>query len=986
MMGNSSAWSDRSGIEVAMTVSGDGVRLVSAGAQRGGWVAPQVLVGRDRELVELRGLLGDVVAGRGGVVWVEGEPGIGKSALIAAGLAEAPRLGCEMFWGSASELQLASLQPVLDALGVGRGSVDALRAPLAALLRGDGLAGVVTPRDVAAMLAEQVLILLDRLCAAGPVALVLDDAQWADEVSLSVWSRLGSAAGQMPLLLVGACRPVPQRAVVKTLRRDLTDRGARVVRLAGLPPARVAELVAELVAAGPGGRLGDRLAAAVGQAGGNPLYVREVVDALLLDGRIRVEHGVAELEGEGRLPDSLPAAIERRLEFLPEDARSLLRMAALFEPAFSVADLAVLTRASPTDLLMTVDEAITAGVLTGAGERLMFRHGLIRQALYQAMQASVRAAMHRQAAQALAKAGAPVERVAEQLLAGPQAVDRWTIDWVAAAAAALTLRAPRLAADLLQRVRAGSDVGDPWRERLDADLAAAFLMLGDNEQVERVAYPVLASSRDPAMIGRVAWTLGYALMRMGRYERTVEVNDQALALGVLPAVWTARLHAQQAMGLLAGGRYDEARAAAVLAETEGHQAGDRLAVAYALHALAMVEVRQRQLLVSPAEMIDRALAVLGDDHQATDLRLLLLINRAAWLLNVGRPVEAERAYGQVLRFAEQSATPPRLAGVRTQVSQANFWRGQWDEALAELKAADELPLDAESRLLARGMRALIAVHRDDRAFADSQLRGIENLELTVGKSGLYAGVLLVTAWASAAERDGQPAQALARLLGVFDPEATRQFPQLTVDSWVWLREVVRLALALGDRPTAAAATHACATDADRQARPATNAAAQHCKGLLGADPAQMCAAADTFHRIGYPLFQAQALEDAAVLQAEHGDLQDAQAAYLAAVNTYSDLDAAWDIIRADARLRPHNIHRGRRGPRARPTAGWESLTPTEQRIAALVAARESNADIAAQLLLSRRTVETHVSHILHKLKARSRIDIVREYTSATKLS
>ena len=167
-------------------------------AVAGGGVSPSVLVGRGQELAVLRALVARVVAGGGGVVWVEGEPGIGKSALIAAGLGEAERLGCQVFWGSASELQVVPLQAVLDALGVGRDSVDAARAPVAVVLRGEGLAGLVTPRDVAAMLAEQILILVDRLCAAGPVVLVLDDAQWADEVSLSVWLRLGAAALQMP--------------------------------------------------------------------------------------------------------------------------------------------------------------------------------------------------------------------------------------------------------------------------------------------------------------------------------------------------------------------------------------------------------------------------------------------------------------------------------------------------------------------------------------------------------------------------------------------------------------------------------------------------------------------------------------------------------------------------------------------------------------------------------------------------------------------
>src|SRR5262245_33345024 len=81
--------------------------------------------------------------------------------------------GCRLFWGWVSGLELVPLRARLEGWGVGGGWVDAVRAPLAGWLRGGGWAGVATPRDVAAMLAEQVLVLVDRLCGAGPVVLVL---------------------------------------------------------------------------------------------------------------------------------------------------------------------------------------------------------------------------------------------------------------------------------------------------------------------------------------------------------------------------------------------------------------------------------------------------------------------------------------------------------------------------------------------------------------------------------------------------------------------------------------------------------------------------------------------------------------------------------------------------------------------------------------------------------------------------------------------
>jgi DNA-binding CsgD family transcriptional regulator len=91
------------------------------------------------------------------------------------------------------------------------------------------------------------------------------------------------------------------------------------------------------------------------------------------------------------------------------------------------------------------------------------------------------------------------------------------------------------------------------------------------------------------------------------------------------------------------------------------------------------------------------------------------------------------------------------------------------------------------------------------------------------------------------------------------------------------------------------------------------------------------------------------------------------------------MQARWDIRRAEGRLRQHGIRRGVRGGRGpRATSGWEALTATEVKIAASVASGDSTSDIARGMFLSRRTVQTHISHILGKLDGKSRVDIVRE--------
>ena len=127
-----------------------------------------------------------------------------------------------------------------------------------------------------------------------------------------------------------------------------------------------------------------------------------------------------------------------------------------------------------------------------------------------------------------------------------------------------------------------------------------------------------------------------------------------------------------------------------------------------------------------------------------------------------------------------------------------------------------------------------------------------------------------------------------------------------------------------------------------------------------------------------PLLAAKALEAAAGEFIAAGDRDQARAAFIEAVETYSSLGAAADVARLQAVFRAHGIRRGPQSKHRQARSGWASLTPTESKVAALVVEGMSNPEIAAKLLLSRRTVATHVSHILKKLGVHSRTDIARE--------
>src|SRR6202453_4067950 len=170
-----------------------------------------VLAGRDDELALLNGLLRDLAQGSGNAVLIEGEPGIGKTALVRAALSaaaygfqahagghHASPGNRQVFWGAGDELgQELPLLPFLDALRVRGASANARRATIAGLLRGE----VATDRgaDVPAMLAEQLIALAADECAVRPAVIVIDDLHWADPASVKLWARLARTAGQVPL-------------------------------------------------------------------------------------------------------------------------------------------------------------------------------------------------------------------------------------------------------------------------------------------------------------------------------------------------------------------------------------------------------------------------------------------------------------------------------------------------------------------------------------------------------------------------------------------------------------------------------------------------------------------------------------------------------------------------------------------------------------------------------------------------------------------
>jgi len=939
---------------------------------------PPNWVGRGEELAVVRAGVEALSRGEGALIWVEGEPGIGKSSLVAEALAAGSAPEWDIGWGIAGKLtERLPLRVMLDCLQVRPGSPDPRRAHAADLLR-SLRQGLFADGDASVTGIELLVGLVDELSAAAPAVIVLDDLQWADDASLIVWHQLAASIGQLRLLLIGTCRPAPRRPEVQELRAAAIRHGGAVVTLGPLTETDVTALVTAMLGSPPG----DTLRQLTAQAAGNPLYVRELVDAMVRERALEIGPA-AEVSAAGeRLPASLAAVLTDRLGSVSAGAAQLLRTAALLGGRFAVTDLAVVLRRPASELAADVQEAVAAGIVTEHPNDpdLAFRHLLIQQALYESMPAALRTALHAEAARELAAAGADVLSVAQQLSAANKPGEAWARRWVVESGPALAIRAPQVGAEILRRELDATPAGDEARDGLMASLAWALLAAGSYQEAARQASRALTVMTDPVRRAETHWVLTRAQVSAGRSDDAIATMRQALASAELPAEWRARMLALLAMlQRAATGDLDATDATAIQALTAGEEAGDAFATAHALTDLWLTRSVRRDH-VAALEYIDRALRVLGDDPGHADLRSFAQDGCIFTLQNLDRWPQAEVTLRRVREASQRSGNPDRATWVTAAV--LRYWLGEWDDALAELGPDDaDAPglthsflRERWSALLLHGVSALIAGRRDERTAADQQLR--QGLALPIQTLADRENQdFLVAAHALALEQSGETHQAMARLAGMLP----RRDGEMTLVHQ-WLPDLVRLALAAGDRPMAQAAARACQAEAAAETHPArATVASLRCRGLLESDPDALTEAVAHYRALGPATELPGALEDLAVVLARSGREEEASTAFTEAVGLYEGLQARWDIRRAEGRLRPLGVRRGGRGQRAQRAAfGWAALTPTEVKIAVMVARGESTSDIARSMSLSRRTVQTYISHILAKLGVRGRVDIVRE--------
>ncbi|HEU5212627.1 MAG TPA: ABC transporter substrate-binding protein [Gaiellaceae bacterium] len=383
------------------------------------------LVGRGGELHLLSEVISGLLDGRGAIISITGEPGIGKSRLVAE--VEQRVAGVRFLTGHAVAYA-ASIPywPVRELLrgwlGLGVSDPEArvrleLRAELSHLLGEDGddaypfVAGLLglghEQYDLAGdAVQHETFYWIDRLvrAVAGERALcfVLEDLHWSDEATLALLEQLLPVVEQAPVGFVLVHRSDPDHAAWQ-----LIDRARRRFRRCfdelELEPRADAD-VRDLAETDAGGDLPDALALALAErTGGNPYFVGEAIRDLRERGALRHENGRLVLAGEAVIPTGLQAALQARLDRLDRDARVLITTAAVIGRSFG---LALLERLLPRmRLLPTLSELEWLQLLveerSGRAPEYRFRHGLVREAAYETLTGSARRDLHLQVAEAL---------------------------------------------------------------------------------------------------------------------------------------------------------------------------------------------------------------------------------------------------------------------------------------------------------------------------------------------------------------------------------------------------------------------------------------------------------------------------------------------------------------------------------------------------------------------------------------------------------
>ena len=905
--------------------------------------------GRDAELKAAGKHISTLIDGVGGVVVIEGPPGIGKTKLLTAFRMQADAAGVRPLFGESFEYQQAvPFAPLFMATLRAQppiGDAEALRR--------------VDHADSRYWVLHHLQEAVGAAASQAPLAIMLDDIHWADNSTLLALQSMTAGLADTRVLWVLSSRTCARPPAVDDTLRVLRDQGACFMRLGALSSEAVATIVQDAVSASAD----VSLLTLAARTRGNPFLLTELIHGLHEEDRIRVERGRATVTGDA-MPQRLTVTMQQRLDLLSAEARHVVQVASVLPDRFSADLLATLLERRPVGLISALEEAVRADLLADDGDRLRFRHGLLRQATRESLPGPLRRAMERQAATVLLESGAAPGEVAAQLARSAEVGDKIAIDALRRAAQSAGSD-PSTAADLSRRALELLPRDDPARGCVIAETVLLLNRATRYEEAQRLATTALSealSADDEAQV-----RLGLSSSLTNPPGRRAQENRRALQLAPVNDVTRARHRGWLAFNLMMDGQSSEVREAANAAMAAAAETDDKACRLLAEIALANQDCAEghTQRAVERLQSFDP----LVHGGNLTVVEQAAAIHRTNLLITVGLLDDAAAAVAEGLHAASRYRNGMALQHF-TQI------KGLLHLAAGQLSAAREviesLPAAARMRWTRIGCQlgmvtlARVAAHTGDREL----LRQI-NIEArdacqsggpAVRREGLAA--LAHLAW------DRGDIEEAGRRLG---PD----FSLLLTPMWPVDLDHIALAARVADASAdaelrARVLSAVDILDSDKPTAPLFNAIAQHARAILSHDVDALVDATSLLGSSPRPLLHAAAAEDTGRVLAQT-DPCNAVEALNSAFEAFTACGATADAHRVGRELRKLGVSRRVARPRAK--AGLDSLTDTELKVAHLVAVGSTNRAVAQHLYISPHTVNTHLRNVFAKLGINSRADL-----------
>jgi DNA-binding CsgD family transcriptional regulator len=907
-------------------------------------VARTVLRGRSEVMATALSMMRRVrTHGRGGVLVLEGEPGIGKSAVFSAIAEQAAAMQFTCGLGKADQIgRISPAAPLLLALRSGSRPV----------LTAAELAGLATRTAEPLLLLEDVTGLLELRSDESPLLIGMDDTQWTDPVSRFVLRALPSRLAGSAIMWLFASRGCGEGLADDLKRSSFAGSRIDVVELGPLSAADIAAMARDRLHRLPSAPLSRMLDG----VGGNPFFATQILEGVV---RAGTQHAPG-------IPTEFVLGVRRRLGELDPVTAELMTVAAVFGQALAAEDARALLPQHPAaQITRALGEAVRSCLLEHDRDgRLAFRHDLIREAIYADLTERTRRALHQRCARYLRDVAAEPLATAAHAQAGISPGDEATAVLLADAASQAAAGMPEAASELILTAFHSVRPGQESWPRLGQQCVELLGLVQRCAEAIDVADVLLAHLDDDEPAGRIEIAVARALWLTGQWQASVDRSSRALARpGVSPAL-RARLAAVRALAL---SRVQPAAEAAPIAEDALREAGrldDDGARLLAWHALAEV-ARNRA------------------DHEGS-LRHYRALRAASGPAYIAQEIQGLQHLDRFHDAEVMLAKARRDMGLDKGMMFASLIYSQiwWDYNLGRLDEAEAGAQTLLSLALERGsyscgidaasLLSLAALQRGDVAGARQSLtRGF-------GPAGAederrVPSLLLVRGWVTAAEGDVGEAVSLLSPL-VFAGREER-------DPWPWkagwLRTLAQLGMAAGAGGFTEEVVALAEIGAERNPNvPSLAGTALQLRGATRRDLQLLHRAADVLARSPRPLMRAGGYEDLGFELVARDRRREGAALLDRSWNIYREVGARGPMMTLQDGMRKAGFRRAQwQCAEPRPESGWQALTQAEARVARLIGSGCTNKAASEALGISVNTTGTHLRSVFAKLGVRSRVQL-----------